>query len=132
MIIIDPIGDIEREFNPPKKIFLKYSPGRGMGVFASEPIAKGEVLEVCHIHILNPIEEQMPYHGFGLPKEHPAFTFIPWGYGCVYNHSSNPNIIVECDGSVATFTAIKDIKKLEECFHYYGDRYWENKNIKPI
>ncbi len=132
MNIIDPIGNIEREIYPPKKIFVKHSPGKGMGVFASEPIAEGEVVEVCHIHILNPIEERMPDHHFGLPKIHPAFTFIPFGYGCVYNHSSDPNIIVECDGSVATYTAIKDIKKLEECCHCYGDRYWKNKNIKPI
>ncbi len=132
MIIIDPIGDIEREFHPPKKIFIKHSPGKGMGVFASEDIAKGEVLEVCHIHILNPLNEGMPDHCFGLPKKYPAFKYIPFGYGCVYNHSSEPNILVECDGSAATFTAIKDIKKLEECYHCYGDRYWKHKDINPI
>ena len=34
---------------PPNKLYLKETEGKGMGVFASDTIAKGEVIEVCHI-----------------------------------------------------------------------------------
>ncbi len=120
---------------PPKKIFLKESSGKGMGVFALEPIEKGELIEVCHIEILKPLTDRMPRHAYGFPKRTDMieYTFIAWGFGSVYNHSKKANIDWESDGKTMKIYAIKDIQKGEECLIMYHERYWfHNNETKPV
>lgn len=112
---------------PPKKVFVKESPGKGMGVFALEPIREGEVIEVCHIEILKSGEDKMPRHAYGFPKraESADYIFLPWGFGAIYNHSEEPNIDWKSDGKTMTWYAIKDIDAQEECCGTYHQRYWK-------
>ncbi len=119
---------------PPKKIFIADSkiPNpkngefvSGKGVFASENIEKGEVVEVAPILILE-------FSDFIDTKWNLLFEYYFWlddfvvlalGYGSLYNHSKDPNAKYEINqkNKIITFTALKDIKKDEEIlFDYSG------------
>ncbi len=79
-----------------RNIEVKTSPGKGLGVFAIDPILEGEIIEECHLvtlpikigensSLLNDYRFLWPQRGDH--KEH----VIPLGYGCIYNHSNNNN-----------------------------------------
>ena len=56
------------EFNPPKKINVKLIPKKGLGVFATKKIKKGEVVEECPVFSLgddeSPISVSFFYYRF--------------------------------------------------------------------
>jgi hypothetical protein len=68
---------------------------------------------------------------FGKNKERVALAL---GYGSLYNHSDNPNVIykIKPKEMLIDFIAIKDIKKNSELtFNYYGKKR-KVKNRKPL
>ena len=82
--------------NSPKKIFIRPSHGKGLGVFASESISQGETIEDCPLLSL-PIKKGesssllLDYrfnYPLGLDFEEQV---IALGYGSLYNHSDTPN-----------------------------------------
>jgi SET domain-containing protein len=113
---------------PPTKLYLKEVEGKGMGVFASDAITKGEVIETCHIYFFNPgINDNLPEYGWGFPKadKEPKRTFMPFGFGSIYNHCDNNNIDWECDGKTMKWFATRDINIDEECCAKYNERFWQ-------
>lgn len=114
------------------KIEIKESPVHGWGVFATQNIDKEEVIEVCPVLFLPAKRGETNYvlidYAFQWPKTESWTNFvIPLGYGCIYNHSDNPNANWTHDYENKTFIffSIKPIKKGEEIFTYYGDvNYW--------
>ena len=70
--------------------------GKGRGVFATAPIAKGEIIEVSPVilipaeqwHHVEPTVLALYIFNFGPEGEHAA---IALGYGSLYNHSYTPN-----------------------------------------
>lgn len=107
---------------------LKRTAKKGLGVFATENIKEGDVIERAPILNLTPTE-----------RKHAAKTILnhymyPWrstrsasvvlGYGSIYNHSFTPNADWKQDfrSSQMVYRAIKDIKKGEEIeINYNGE-----------
>lgn len=117
---------------PPQKIYIassKLSDPKnkefiaGNGVFAKINIAKGEVIEIAPVLILE-------FTDFIDTNWNLLFEYYFWlddyvvlslGYGSLYNHSSDPNCEYKINKKTKTitFTALKQIKKEEEiCFSY--------------
>ena len=111
---------------PPTKLYLAKSKGKGMGVFASDAITKGEVVEVCHFHILKG-DDRMTGYMFGFPKGDvpKKHSYVVFGFGSIYNHCDDSNIDYENDGKTMTFFATKNINVDEECCVDYGENYWK-------
>jgi len=117
---------------PPKKIYVTKSPIHGYGVFASETIFEGEVIEECPIYDLN-----IPFgtasslfidYRFNWPQGDTwEKQVLAWGYGSLYNHSNNPNAYWRSNLEKETFEFVcsKQINYGEEILVYYGgDAYW--------
>ena len=106
-----------------RKITVKNSGKMGRGVFATEDIRKGEVIEVAPVIVLQ-------FEDFVDTRWNLLFEYYFWldhevvlalGYGSIYNHSLKPNAEYKIDikKKSITFTAIKDIKRGKEIFFNY-------------
>jgi SET domain-containing protein len=114
--------------NPPTKIYVESSPIHGLGVFASEDINEGEILEVCPVidtsHILIDYRFNWPQGGNPWDKQ-----VVSTGFALLYNHSSTPNAAwrSNLENNTFEFYSIKNIKSGEEVFVWYGDiSYWND------
>jgi len=126
--------------NVPTKIYIDRSPIHGLGVFAKEHISSGEIIEECPVFTL-PIEKEknsdlLIDYRFNWPQREDAEELvIPWGYGCIYNHSDNSNAywISDIEEKTFLFIAKRDILPGEEIFTYYGDsNYWNDGRTHTI
>jgi uncharacterized protein len=123
------------------KVEVKESPGRGLGVFATEYIIEGEVIEECHMITL-PIPNGEPSallmdYRFNWPQEgEKKEQVVVLGNGSIYNHNDNNNAVWRDHPRwrLFQFVAIKRILPGEEIFIYYGNNnYWgERMHIKKI
>lgn len=122
------------EILPPKKVCIKKSPIHGYGVFATEDIIQGEVIEECPLLDLGIPKGEVSYclndYRYNYPKSHNfEKQVVAWGYGSLYNHSNDANADWRdnLENGTFDFYAIKDIKKGEEIFIYYGGvDYWSD------
>jgi len=108
-----------------QKITVKESKGKGRGVFATEDVKKGEILEVAPIIVLK-------HEDFIETRWNLMFEYYFWldhevvlalGYGSIYNHSMEPNAEYKIDvkKKSITFKALENIKKGKEIlFNYKG------------
>jgi SET domain-containing protein len=115
----------------PTKVEVKSSPIHGLGVFAIEPIKKGEIIEECPLITVTFIEATtsniLHRYRFMYPTNNPEMHVIPLGYGCIYNHSEKNNA-TWCMGryKMFNFIALRDIEVGEEiCTSYGGRNYWD-------
>ncbi len=123
---------MSKSIYPSAKIYIaksKIGGVGGLGVFAAQNIAKGELIEEA-IVILFP-EDQIS----DLAKTKLLDYFFAWGaklelaavalgYGSLYNHSYAPNakFVENYDKNTITYSALKKIKKGEEILiNYNGD-----------
>ena len=123
------------------KVEIKTSPGKGMGVFATDYILEGEIIEECHLITLNipllePSEILSDYRFlYPISGEHVEHV-IPSGYGCIYNHNDNNNAFWRDHPryKLFQFIAKKNITIGEEiCTYYGGEEYWSERNyIKKL
>jgi len=105
-----------------KKIYVDDSPVHGRGVFASELIKAGEILEECHFFLV-PSDVQYPQilhdHFFSWPKRTSENFAVCLGFGSIFNHSDDsPNADWETDTKKLKFIffATRDIFEGEEIF----------------
>jgi SET domain-containing protein len=115
-------------------VYVKKSKYKGRGVFASRKIYMGEEIEACPI--LLELKNRIPANNVltdyvfstGIEGE-VAFAM---GYCGLFNHDDNNNArwFINRDTRTVTIIALKDIKKDEEIFVSYGDKYWATRNIK--
>jgi SET domain-containing protein len=119
------------------KIEIKTSPGKGMGVFATELIKEGEVIEECHL-IKLPIDKEevtslMIDYRFCYPMgENWEEYVLALGYAGIYNHSDNNNAMWRNHPTHKAFQfyAVKDIYPGEEIYVNYGpEYYWKESKI---
>ena len=82
----------------------------GRGVFCTNDILSGEVIEKCHYTILekNIIDSVLRRYAFPYPKNGNK-TSVVWGYGSIYNHSLNPNIEYYYEGDLLVFKSLRRI-----------------------
>ena len=117
------------------KVAIKQSPGKGWGCFATKDIYEGEIIEECHL--LEIPSESIDHNNglfldyrFNYPSSTGGKQVIPFGNGCIYNHSDKPNAFWQDHPRLKAFqfVAKTDIKEGEEiCTYYGGDNYWENR-----
>lgn len=107
------------------KIYVEDSPVHGRGVFSSERIKKGEVIEECH-YFLTPNDlnypEIMRDHFFSWPKGGDGLA-ICLGYGSIFNHSDfefNADWETDTRKNKIIFFAVRDIEIGEEIFTNYN------------
>ena len=116
---------------PTEKVYLAESAieNADRGVFASQKIADGELIESCPIIYLTkedyPLAKQttlLKYYFLNEPEDRSA---IALGYGSLYNHSYEPNATYKkrLEEGFIDFFAIKDINPDEEISvnYWYGE-----------
>jgi hypothetical protein len=119
---------------PPTKIEIKESPGRGLGVFATEDIEEGEIIEECLLLTLpiqrGEVSSLFLDYRFNYPQQGEwTEQVLGMGYGSYYNHSDNANAFWRDHPTIKAFQFVCSRKILsgEEIFVYYGDNnYWND------
>jgi len=109
-------------------IIVKKSPIHGYGVFATQAIKKGSLVEECHT-LFTEKKDQLFINYYFSAKNQSA---IPLGYGCIYNHSFTPNVSYEYNDKteLLIFTALRNISAGEEIFSSYGNDWFSSRNIQ--
>lgn len=130
----------------PTKIELGYSDVHGRGVFATNDIKKGELIERCPMIQL---AFRTKYHkdpqlfnylytnsscGCEECQRHGNHMYMVLGYGMLYNHQDAPNAnwSFNWSANVADLIAQKDIATGTEIFTSYGSRYFSNGRAKIV
>jgi len=116
------------KISPPLKIYLKDSPLHNLGVFSSQKIEKGEVIDVCpFLSFPQSSNERIPVfsnYAFCYPRSENWTTHaLVLGYGSYYNHSDTPSVEWDTNEDDRTFIffALRDINEGEELFINYGN-----------
>ncbi len=107
---------------------------KGFGVFSCEDIKVGSVIETCYClkTFNNPTHPNFDYLFHHKEKN---FGYLPFGFGSIYNHSDNPNMIWELKSenfNIIKFISIKEIKSGDELCHNYGPMYWKHREKKLL
>jgi len=123
----------------PTKIYIDRSPIHGWGVFALETIEKDELIEETPYFTLFKRGEEKKECNKDLLNDY-RFLFpasidwqeqvIPFGCGCIYNHSDDSNAYWETDEENKTlkYKAKRKILPGEEICTYYGPvSYWKKR-----
>lgn len=112
------------------KLIVKKSKIHGYGVFAGKDIRKGEKIEECYFILSKFEDEKDALMDFIFDVN--GRTGVVLGYGSLYNHSEDPNADYTFNRKrkIATFVAIKSIKKGEEIFVSYGDEWFSSRDMK--
>ena len=118
---------------PPNKIRISNSSIHGLGVFATEIIYEGEIIEICPVidmHLNGESTHILIDYRFNWPQGNDCrVQVVSSGYGMLYNHNSDANALWRSNEENKTFEffAIKQINPNEEIFIYYGDvNYWND------
>ena len=104
-------------------------PNGGRGVFAEKDFKKGEVIEVCPLltdYKKNFEKSKIKDYTFK-SKFKPDQEVIVFGMCSMYNHSDNFNVGHNQDPENMIYKASRDIKKGEELYVNYGEKYWNSR-----
>ena len=108
-------------------LYIAPSPIGGRGVFTTEPISAGALIEICPVIVLPP-EDRAHIHATRLHDyyfiwgEHDRKTAVVLGYGSLFNHSFEPSAEYRPDfqGETLDFYALRQIEAGEEITVNYG------------
>ena len=126
---------MELVITPPKKICVKNSPVHGLGIFATEKIIAGELIEECPILSLpmkfGETSSLFIDYRFNWPSGSSQWEeqVVALGFASLYNHSESPNAYWFSNYEKRTFSFVssRDIELGEEIFVWYGDvSYWND------
>lgn len=137
---------IQIDYIQPKKIIVGKSDIHFRGIFATEDIEPGEIIERCP---MVPLSNRSRYQNdsqiwdylYTQPtcpcdecKNHGFVFHMVLGYGMIYNHQDTPNTKWKFDyyNLVADVIAERPIKKGEEIFVTYGSKYFQNRQKVDI
>lgn len=133
---------LENTYEQPKKIVVKLSSSKiGLGVFATEDIEEGELVERCPMiqmawksnYLRDPQIYNYLYSNSSCQcddcKRHGHSMFMVLGYGMLYNHKDESNAKMEFNfkNLLGDVIAKKPIKSGEEIFVNYGPIYFKNR-----
>lgn len=119
---------------PSIKICLGKSPIHGWGVFSTQDIQPEEIFEICPVVDMKlpmnvNVDTLMDYR-FNWPQGTSDWEkqVVAGGFAMFYNHSNNANAGWRSNSDMCfEFYALREIKKGEEIFIYYGgDEYWND------
>jgi hypothetical protein len=110
-------------------IYIKETTKRGRGIFTRDALKKNTVIEVAPVLVLPEkerkwIDKSVLYDYYFLWGEDSRQTAICLGYGSLYNHSYNPNVLYEADyaNKTITFITLRYIRAGEELLiNYHHD-----------
>lgn len=110
------------------KLLVKKSSMHGYGVFAMKPIKKGELIEECYAIISKGGDKVLEDYYFDAKGKCALLT----GFGSIYNHADEPNAryIINKKNSLATIKAQSTIKKGDEIFVSYGDKWFSARGLE--
>ncbi len=114
-------------------IYVSESKLGGRGVFAGEPIQKGDLIEVCPVVICGEndkahLDQTALYDYYFMWGEQEEQTAIALGFGSLYNHHcpSNAEFIADYDENTIDFYALRYIEAGEEItINYNGNPFDE-------
>jgi SET domain-containing protein len=133
---------LENTYYEPKNVVVKIaSPKMGLGVFATRYIKEGELVERCPMiqmawksnYLRDPQIFNYLYSNSNCKCEdcvrHGNTMFMVLGYGMIYNHKDEPNTKWEFNfkNLIGDVKATRPIKKGEEIFVSYGQRYFKGR-----
>jgi SET domain-containing protein len=111
-------------------LYIAKTKKMGKGVFTSEPIRAGTIVEESPVIVMSHKERQLLdqtlLHDYIFEwGDRPLKCCMALGYVAVYNHSFNSNCEyeMEFDKERIRVTAMRDIKKGEELFINYNGTY---------
>lgn len=110
-------------------IIVKKSAIHGYGVFATQTITTGSIIESCYCIFTDHSDPHLHNFYFGYHNK----NIIPTGFGFIYNHSASPNADYYFDETknLMIITAKRAIRAHEEIFISYGDK-WFSKRKMPL
>lgn len=111
------------------KLVVKKSSTHGYGVFANKDLKKGELIEECYILISKKGGDKgLDDYYFDIKGKFGIFL----GFGCIYNHSDDPNgdYFINVKNRVVTIKAKRAIRKGKEIFLSYGDEWFSSRGRK--
>jgi len=115
-----------------RKIEVQDSPLHGLGVFATAPIAKGEVIELCPYIVIDDDDLQeanrLNDYLYNSPDRVGDYLCV-MGFGMLYNHGNPANAEwqIDDDNRFVRFSALCDIEAGAEIVHDYGEEYWDTR-----
>lgn len=111
---------------PIRRLYVQEVEGKGRGVFTSEAIAAGAVIEEAPVIVI----PELGGTAFAPTRTIDRYLFkfgndwmaLALGYGSLYNHSYEPNARYETnlDRLTIVYTALRDIKEDEEILVNYN------------
>ena len=120
---------------PPRNVYVAAAGKKGLGVFASSPIAAGETIEIAHVRevpqaLERAIEDLSPelfhYLFWWEGGTADAQSAVVFGFAPFYNHSRSPNLklIHDFEDRTITFQTIKEVQSDEELTFDYDTKLW--------
>lgn len=108
----------------------KYGGTGGRGVFANKDFKKNDIVEIAPFILdkYTKVKGNMKDYIFA----HGDDVALVLGLVSLYNHSDDPNVIINFVDSYVNIIAVKDINKDEEILISYGKGYWESRDIAKI
>lgn len=113
-----------------RKLLVKKSNIHGRGVYADQVIETGDTIEeCCFLSLHETTSELSDYVFIGYEKSE---YIMPLGFGCIYNHSEDPNAecIIDYDKSIFVYRAKRKINPGEEIFVFYSKNYFRLRGAK--
>ncbi|KAI0290872.1 hypothetical protein BC826DRAFT_1024648, partial [Russula brevipes] len=109
---------------------IKYSEGKGRGVYASKAIPACTLLEISPALLFS--AEEYEAHGRHTVLDHYTFKWrdgrmaLALGLGSLFNHSDAPNVSYSIDAATESirYTTVRAIEPDEELCIYYGPNLW--------
>lgn len=110
------------------KLQVKKSPIHGYGVFAQENLYPNDLIEECYV--IFPEKNHDCYGDYQFQAGDAGGLLL--GFGCIYNHSKNPNAdyIYDSESSVCQFKAIRPIQCDEEILISYGKDWFSSRHMQ--
>ncbi|KAL1736663.1 hypothetical protein EV714DRAFT_198278 [Schizophyllum commune] len=109
---------------------IRYSPGKGRGVYAAREISSQTLLEISPVLLFD--REEYAEHGRHTLLDHYTFVWkdgrmaLALGLGSLFNHSSAPNVsyVLEPLTESIRYTTTRRILLGEELCIFYGHKLW--------
>ncbi|KIY71723.1 cytidine deaminase-like protein [Cylindrobasidium torrendii FP15055 ss-10] len=109
---------------------IKYSEGKGRGVFATQTIPPQKIIEISPVLLFG--ADEYDAHGKHTALDHYTFKWpgarlaLALGLGSLFNHSENPNVSFELDTSTESirYKTFTTIAPGEELCIFYGHNLW--------
>ena len=117
-------------------LYIGDSPGKGRGVFTSEPLSAGRLIENSPVIVLGREEkillDQTLLHDYiFFWGENESACCVALGYVSIYNHDyqSNAEYTMDFATSLIRITVVRPIKKGEEIFINYNGTWNDNRLV---